>query len=82
MVCGNYSDSHFSSDCYAGGADGCQVRALLRTSALNGKLVAMEIPTVYKRLGLAKEGDVWLVRLAMGLTTSPSDWSKYRVGFA
>ena len=100
VVCGNYSDTRFSSDCYAGGADGCQVRALLRTSALkgwslaatdirvaflnaprrdDGKLVAMEIPNVYKRLGLAKEGEVWLVKLAMyGLTTSPRDWSKHR----
>ena len=39
----------------------------------------MEIPAVYRRLGLAKEGEVWLVRLAMyGLTTSPRDWSQYR----
>ena len=45
----------------------------------DGKLVAMEIPAVYRRLGLAKEGDVWLVKLAMyGLTTSPRDWSQYR----
>lgn len=45
----------------------------------DGKLVGMEIPAVYRRLGLAREGDVWLVRLAMyGLTTSPRDWSQYR----
>ena len=45
----------------------------------DGKLVAMEIPAVYRRLGLAKEGEVWLARLAMyGLTTSPRDWSQYR----
>ena len=96
VCCGNYSDTRFSSDCYAGGADGCQVRALVRTAALrswtiaatdirvaflnaprreDGKLVA----NVYKRLGLAREGEVWLVRLAMyGLTTSPRDWSQYR----
>ena len=100
VVCGNYSESRFNDDCYAGGADGCQVRALVRTAALrgwavaatdiwvaflnaprrdDGKLVAMEIPSVYKRLGLAKEGEVWLVKLAMyGLTTSPRDWSKHR----
>ena len=100
VCCGNYSDSRFSGDCYAGGADGCQVRALVRTAAIkgwtiaatdirvaflnaprrdDGKLVAMEIPSVYKRLGLAKDGEVWLVRLAMyGLTTSPRDWSQYR----
>ena len=42
-------------------------------------MVAMEIPSVYKRLGLAREGEVWLVKLAMyGLTTSPRDWSQYR----
>ena len=86
VVCGNYSESRFNDDCYAGGADGCQIRALVRTAALrgwavaatdirvaflnaprreDGKLVAMEIPSVYKRLGLAKEGEVWLVKLAM-----------------
>ena len=100
VVCGNYSESRFNADCYAGGADGCQVRAVIRTAALkgwsvaatdirvaflnaprreDGKLVSMEIPSVYKRLGLAKEEEVWLVRLAMyGLTTSPKDWSKHR----
>ena len=100
VCCGNYSDSRFSGDCYAGGADGCQVRALVRTAAIkgwtlavaatdirvaflnaprrdDGKLVAMEICSVYKRLGLARE--VWLVQLAMyGLTTSPRDWSLHR----
>lgn len=30
VCCGNYSESRFSADCYAGGADGCQVRALVR----------------------------------------------------
>lgn len=45
----------------------------------DGTLVAMEIPAVYRRLGLAKEGEVWLVKLAMyGRTTSPRDWSQYR----
>ena len=100
VCCGNYSETRFDEDCYAGGADGCQARALVRTAALkgwriaatdirvaflnaprreDGKLVAMEIPAVYRRLGLAKEGEVWLVRLAMyGLTTSPRDWSQYR----
>ena len=100
VCCGNYSETRFSADCYAGGADGCQVRTLIRTAALkswavaatdirvaflnaptreDGKLVAMEIPNVYKRLGLAREGEVWLVKLAMyGLTTSPRDWSQYR----
>lgn len=100
ICCGSYSETRFNSDCYTGGADGCQVRALLRTAALkkwavaatdirvaflnaprrdDGRLVAMEIPAVYRRLGLAREGDVWLVRLAMyGLTTSPRDWSQYR----
>ena len=45
----------------------------------DGKLVAMEIPNVYNRLGLAREGEVCLVKLAMyGLTPSPRDWSQYR----
>ena len=100
VCCGNYSETRFDADSYAGGADGCQVRALVRTASLkgwamaatdirvaflnaprreDGKLVAMEIPSVYRRLGLAREGEVWLVKLAMyGLTTSPRDWSQYR----
>ena len=100
VCCGNYSETRFSADCYAGGADGCQVRALIRTAALkswavaatdirvaflnaprreDGKLVAMEIPNVYKRLGLAREGEVWLVKLAMyGLTTRIREDRKVR----
>ena len=31
VCCGNYSETRFNGDCYAGGADGCQVRALVRT---------------------------------------------------
>ena len=40
VCCGNYSDTRFSPDCYAGGADGCQVRALIRTAALKSWSVA------------------------------------------
>lgn len=53
----------------------------IRTAFLNAKrrdetkLVAMSIPTVFKKLNLAKDSDVWLVEMALyGLTTSPKDW--------
>ena len=40
-VCsGNNSKTRFSSDCYAGGSDGCQVRALVRTAALRSWTIA------------------------------------------
>eukprot|EP00435_Cladocopium_sp_Y103_P007195 s4968_g2.t1 len=43
------------------------------------KLVAMTIPSVFKRLGLATDDDVWLVEMALyGLTTSPRDWGIHR----
>ena len=43
------------------------------------KLVAMTIPSVFKRLGLATDEDVWLVEMALyGLTTSPRDWGIHR----
>eukprot|EP00435_Cladocopium_sp_Y103_P032651 s1805_g8.t1 len=57
----------------------------VRTAFLNAKrrdeskLVAMSIPSIFKRLGLAGEDDVWLVEMALyGLTTSPRDWSVHR----
>eukprot|EP00435_Cladocopium_sp_Y103_P036696 s2415_g9.t1 len=57
----------------------------VRTAFLNAKrrdeskLVAMSIPSIFKRLGLAGEEDVWLVEMALyGLTTSPRDWSVHR----
>ena len=100
VVCGNYSSSRQEDERYAGGADGCQVRSVLRTASLrewsvagtdvrtaflnaprrsDRKLVAMEVPAVFRALGLAAEGELWLIRLAMyGLTTSPRDWSIYR----
>ena len=59
----------------------------VRTAFLNArrrdetKLVAMSIPTVFKRLGLASDDDVWLVEMALyGLTTSPRDWGVHRDG--
>eukprot|EP00438_Fugacium_kawagutii_P017886 Skav201903 [mRNA] locus=scaffold3992:11450:20578:- [translate_table: standard] len=46
----------------------------------DSKLVAMQVPHVFKRLGLCQPGeDFWIVRLAMyGLTTSPRDWGVHR----
>ena len=38
--------------------------------------MAMEIPIVFKKLGLAESNEVWLIDKAIyGLTTSPRDWS-------
>lgn len=95
--CGNYSETRFHGYCYAGGADGCQVRVLLRTAALkrwsvaatdirvafrnaprreDGRLAAMEIPSVYRRLGLqggrhlvGPPCNVWVDYIATGLVT-------------
>eukprot|EP00435_Cladocopium_sp_Y103_P070969 s226_g36.t1 len=57
----------------------------VRTAFLNAKrrdeskLVAMSIPSIFKRLGLAGDDEVWLVEMALyGLTTSPRDWSLHR----
>ena len=39
----------------------------------------MEVPHVYKMLGLAKPDEVWLIVLAMyGLQASPRDWCLHR----
>ena len=57
----------------------------IRTAFLNAprrdqhRLIAMEIPTVFKKLGLAGNQHIWLVDKALyGLTSSPRDWSLYR----
>ena len=57
----------------------------IRTAFLNAprrdetRLMAMEIPVVFKKLGLASSNEVWLIDKAIyGLTTSPRDWSLYR----
>ena len=57
----------------------------IRTAFLNAprrdsqKLVAMEIPVVFKKLGLATQQHIWLIDKALyGLTTSPRDWSLHR----
>ena len=43
------------------------------------KLVAMEIPVVFRKLGLATNQHIWLIDKALyGLTTSPRDWSLHR----
>eukprot|EP00435_Cladocopium_sp_Y103_P053777 s587_g17.t1 len=63
----------------------CVMGTNVRTAFLNAKrrdeskLVAMSIPSIFKRLGLAGEEDVWVVEMALyGLTTSPRDWSIHR----
>ena len=57
----------------------------IRTAFLNAprrdsqKLVAMEIPVVFRKLGLATNQHIWLIDKALyGLTTSPRDWSLHR----
>ena len=57
----------------------------IRTAFLNAprrdrqKLVAMEIPVVFRKLGLASSQHIWLIDKALyGLTTSPRDWSLHR----
>ena len=43
------------------------------------KVIAMTIPYIYVKLGIANHQDVWLVDAAMyGLITSPRDWSDHR----
>ena len=43
------------------------------------KLTAMEVPTVFKRLGLAAQDDIWLIEKALyGLVSSPRDWCVHR----
>eukprot|EP00438_Fugacium_kawagutii_P019184 Skav219373 [mRNA] locus=scaffold76:661740:669233:+ [translate_table: standard] len=46
----------------------------------DNKLVAMQAPHVFRRLGLCHpEQEFWIVRLAMyGLVTSPKDWGVHR----
>ena len=99
VVCGNYQEAS-AEERYAGGADGNQIRMMLRTTALQrwalagtdvrvaflnapkrniNKLTAMEVPYVFKKLGLAAAGDVWLIEKALyGLVASPRDWCIYR----
>ena len=99
VVCGNYQEAS-AEERYAGGADGNQIRMMLRTAALQrwalagtdvrvaflnapkrniNKLTAMEVPYVFKKLGLAAAGDVWLIEKALyGLVASPRDWCLYR----
>ena len=57
----------------------------IRTAFLNAprrdetRLLAMEIPVVFRKLGLAETNQVWLIDKALyGLTTSPRDWGTYR----
>lgn len=57
----------------------------IRTAFLNAprrdetRLLAMEIPVVFRKLGLAGTDHVWLIDKALyGLTTSPRDWGLHR----
>ena len=99
VVCGNYQEAS-AEERYAGGADGNQIRMMLRTAALQrwalagtdvrvaflnapkrnvNQLTAMEVPYVFKKLGLASASDVWLIEKALyGLVASPRDWCIYR----
>ena len=43
------------------------------------KVIAMSIPHIYVKLGLASHNDTWLVDAAMyGLVSSPRDWADHR----
>ena len=43
------------------------------------RITAMEVPTVFRKLGLAGPDDVWIIQKAVyGLTSSPRDWCLYR----
>ena len=43
------------------------------------KITAMEVPTVFRKLGLASPNDVWVIEKALyGLVGSPRDWCLYR----
>eukprot|EP00435_Cladocopium_sp_Y103_P030555 s975_g7.t1 len=43
------------------------------------RLIAMEVPAVFRRLGLAESHHIWVVEKALyGLTSSPRDWAIYR----
>ena len=60
-------------------------RTDVRTAFLNAprrdnkRLIAMEIPSVLRKLQLAGHQDLWLVDKALyGLTTSPRDWGLHR----
>ena len=101
VCCGNYAtENEDAADKYAGGADGNQIRMLIRQASMQfwslfgtdirvaflnapkrdvSKLTAMEIPRVFRQLGLASPNDVWLIDKALyGLVTSPKDWGLHR----
>ena len=43
------------------------------------KITAMEVPTVFKKLGLASPNDIWVIEKALyGFVGSPRDWCLYR----
>ena len=43
------------------------------------KITAMEVPRVFKKLGLAGPNDIWVIEKALyGLVGSPRDWCLHR----
>eukprot|EP00435_Cladocopium_sp_Y103_P033382 s1981_g8.t1 len=74
VVCGNYADPN-NLEHYAGGADTLSPTTWQDTS----RLLAMEVPHIFKKLQLAGDDDVWIIERALyGLTSSPRDWSLHR----
>ena len=72
VVCGNYQDPS-GDERYA-----C-VAFLNAPKRDEKKITAMEVPTVFKKLGLAGPQDVWIIQKAVyGLASSPRDWCIYR----
>ena len=60
VCCGNYSETRFDGDCYAGGADGCQVRVLVRTAALKDwRIAATDIRVAFLNAPRREDGKYW-----------------------
>ena len=101
VCCGNYAtEKEDVADKYASGADGNQIRMLIRLAAMQkwslfgtdirvaflnapkrdvSKITAMEIPRVFRQLGLSAPDEVWIIEKALyGLVTSPKDWGLHR----
>ena len=85
----NYSAGKDAEKLYAGGADGLQIRMVLRTAGQRGwsllctdihtAFLNMEVLLVFKELGIVERDEMWVIDKAVyGLTTSPRDWSVRR----
>ena len=45
----------------------------------DGRTIVVEVPSVFKELGIAQRDEMWVIDKAVyGLTTSPRDWSVHR----